>query len=169
MRAGRGGAIGVGAAGGPAGPGPRRVAGRSGFSLGAGAPAAASSTALAAPAPESLLALQAAGAPEPPAAAASVRAAALGHAELILEDLAALQHGLLAADPAVGGGSAALERLARRVDAAPGDGADPALAELLDAVALRAAIELARRGWRGGEEAPRQGAPRAGDGLAPGA
>jgi hypothetical protein len=64
----------------------------------------------------------------------------------MLEELGGLQRDLLA--PAGAGADSAAGRL-RRLAALPAeaeDGADPALREAVRAVALRAAIELARRG-----------------------
>lgn len=69
--------------------------------------------------------------------------AARRRAEAMLRELAALQRGVL------GGVAdrAGLDRLARLGEGA--EAADPALRELVRAIALRAAVELARRGWNG--------------------
>lgn len=61
------------------------------------------------------------------------------HGEQLMEQLSALQRGLL------GGDLADLERLSRLVER-PIQADDPALASLLKAIQVRAAIELARRG-----------------------
>ena len=109
---------------------------RGGFSLGAGAETsgAAAAQATAGPAAVGLLALQEAG----PVAERDARARRRG--EGLLRELAGLQADLLAgrADPA---------RLRAIAALAEGETpADPALAGAIAAIALRARIELARRG-----------------------
>jgi hypothetical protein len=131
---------GIGRVGGPgaAGPAGKVRVGKGGFSLGgagaAGSAAEAHGTAAVAAPGLGLLALQSGQNDQDRDREARRRADAL------LEDLAGLQVEMLggAADPA---------RLARLAALAHGDaGADPALRELVEAIALRAAIELARRG-----------------------
>lgn len=129
---------GVGRAGAAAGSGARRaaVSAGPGFSVGAGRASAAAVPAAAGT--ESLLALQAlAAAPPDPSAAAA-------HAEVMLDRLGDLQRAVVMADPLVR--RAALAGLAEATDAVPSAVADPVLAEILEALALRAAIELARSG-----------------------
>jgi Class II flagellar assembly regulator len=124
-----------------AAPGKAGRAGRSGFSLGqvgAGQGQAASETAAStslAGVGLGLLAVQS-GYDEGERDAAARR-----RAESLLEDLAGLQAELL-------GGAPDPERLARLASlAASGEaGADPGLRELVEAIALRAQVELARRG-----------------------
>lgn len=66
--------------------------------------------------------------------------AARRRGEAILEELARLQRALLGST----GGTAALERLAGLAHAPP-SAADPALTGILEALSLRARVELARR------------------------
>ncbi len=66
---------------------------------------------------------------------------ARNHGQSLLQALAALQHILLFGRDA----GAALERLASLAEAPPA-AADPALAAIVQAIALRARVELARRG-----------------------
>ncbi len=131
---------GVGRSDAKAGGGARRAGGTAqGFSLGA-ARAATTSGPAATPVAraESLLALQAVAAPS------AVVTAELAHADVMMDRLGSLQRAMLAADPAAG--RAALAGLSAAMVAAPGPATDPALLEILDALALRAAIELARGG-----------------------
>lgn len=95
---------------------------------------------------DSLLALQEASGGAVPRAAAQEHPA-LSHAEVILDDLSALQLGLLGNGSATDR-AAVLQRLAAGRVALGAVRADPALAEILDGLALRAEIELVRRGWR---------------------
>jgi hypothetical protein len=78
-------------------------------------------------------------------AAARRDAAARRRAEAMLEELGGLQRDLLAPGGAGADPAGRLRRLAA-LRAEAEDGADPALREAVRAVALRAAIELARRG-----------------------
>jgi len=116
-----------------------RTVGASGFALGgaterAGAQAVAGTAALAG---AGLSVLQ-----EDPATVNSRRdAAARQRADAILDDLGALQRHLLDGD------GLPREPLARLAKLGTGeDGADPALREMVRAVAVRAAVELAKRG-----------------------
>jgi hypothetical protein len=87
-----------------------------------------------------LLALQ-----ESEAASARDRAARR-HGQALLEDLAALQRGLLAGLLGPGGVDPALPgRLAALAEQVP-EAADPALAAIISAIAVRARVELARLG-----------------------
>jgi len=118
---------------------PRLAAGASGFALGADAPRAGAATVAGATAVggAALAVLQ-----EDPAAAGKRRdAAARQRADAMLDDLGALQLHLL------DGAEAPREQLERMANLRTGeDGADPALREMVRAVALRAAVELAKRG-----------------------
>jgi len=109
-----------------------RVPPASGAALSAPAEAAAPATLA------GLLALQEAAAPAPRDRAAR------RHGQVLLGGLAALQRALLGA----GGAGAALDHLATLLAAAP-PAEDPGLAALLDAIALRCRIELARHGGGG--------------------
>ncbi len=131
---------GIGRVGGPgaAAPAGKVRAGKGGFSLGgAGAAGAAAeaqhSAAVAAPG-LGLLALQSGQGDRERDGEARRRA------DSLLEDLAGLQREML-------GGTPDPARLARLAALAQGEaGADPALREVVEAIALRAAVELARRG-----------------------
>jgi hypothetical protein len=148
------GAVGRASAGGARVAGGRVAGVGAGFSLGlAGTGAAPGGTAQgagAAPAagvaPMALFALQEGGEdrqgyPQLPAPARDE--AARQGAEAMLDELQELQRALLGA-----GLAPALERLAARLGALE-EAADPGLREAVRAVALRAEIELARRGWAG--------------------
>lgn len=127
-----GGTTGVGGVG----PAARPVArGRPGFTLGGAAPAeSAAGTGGVGAVGLGLLAVQQGHSNEERDAAARRRADAL------LEELAALQRELL-------GGGADPARLQRLAQLTAGEaGADPALREVVEAVSLRAQVELARRG-----------------------
>ncbi len=135
----RGSGVGASVGGGFAVP----AAGRGGAAPGAGggataAAADAGAAAGAAPVAAGLLALQAMA---PPGPSAAERDAAASHrAEALLEALGRLQRGLL-------GGALDREALERLAALGTGeDGADPALRAVVRAIALRAAVELARRG-----------------------
>ena len=139
----------TGSAGGPAGAIARPIPGAGGFRV-----PPAPGTALSAPVPgdvlsapaeaaapatlAGLLALQEAAAPAPRDRAAR------RHGQVLLGGLAALQRALLGA----GGAGAALDHLATLLAAAP-PADEPGLAALLDAIALRCRIELARHGGGG--------------------
>ncbi|WP_135470122.1 flagellar assembly protein FliX [Crenalkalicoccus roseus] len=132
---------GIGSVGAPTGPAARRGGrlGARGFGVAAeGAPAAQAAygaTGVAALSGAGLLALQAM---EDPAAR---DAAARRRAEAMLDELRDLQLGLL-------DGAAEMGRLRRLAALRVGeDGADPALREVVQGIALRAAVELARRGF----------------------
>jgi|GEM_PF-6192816 len=116
-----------------------RSGGRTGgFSVRCGADEVAGSLALGGAAPVGLgmLALQESG------NAAERDAAARQRAESILNELQGLQADILA------GGGTAPDRLARLAALETGeDGADPGLREAVQAIVLRAKVELARRGW----------------------
>jgi len=130
----------TGSAGGPAGAIARPIPGAGGFRV-PPAPGAALSAPAEAAAPATLaglLALQEAAAPAPRDRAAR------RHGQVLLGGLAALQRALLGA----GGAGAALDHLATLLAAAP-PAEDPGLAALLDAIALRCRIELARHGGGG--------------------
>ncbi len=131
---------GIGRVGGPgaAAAAGKARAGKGGFSLGgsgaAGSAAEAHGTAAVAAPGLGLLALQSGQGDQERDQEARRRA------DTLLEDLAGLQREMLggAADPA---------RLARLAALSHGEtGADPALREVVEAIALRAQIELARRG-----------------------
>ena len=114
--------------------------GGGGFSVGAAgghaAARAAGAAAAVAPLALGMLALQERGGGDPDRDAAARR-----RADSLLDELRALQAELLAggADPG---------RLARLAALESGEeGADPGLREVVQAVALRARVELARRGW----------------------
>ncbi|MBX6742012.1 MAG: hypothetical protein IRY87_08190 [Acetobacteraceae bacterium] len=110
-----------------------------GFSVRCGADEVAGSLALGGPAPVGLgvLTLQES------SGAAERDAAARQRAESILNELQGLQADILA------GGDTAPDRLARLAALETGeDGADPGLREAVQAIVLRAKVELARRGWR---------------------
>ena len=132
---------GVGRPGTAAGGAARRggMTGAGGFSLGGAARpmAAGAPPPLVAPGAESLLALQAA-TPQP------VAPATVTHAEVMLDRLDALQRALTATDPARR--EDALARLATELATLPRAAADPVLADILDGLAARAAVELARQG-----------------------
>jgi hypothetical protein len=128
-----------------------RPAGRFRVEVPAGADQAAQPMAAAAAGVDSLFALQAAAAPSTDLGAGALHA----RAEVILDGLGALQRGLLG----MGGtpDRQQLERLAQDAEGIAGAAADPVLADLLASVALRAEIELARRGWTrraGGTDRP---------------
>lgn len=118
---------------------PRTTAGASGFAL-SGGPERGGATAIAGTtsvAGAALSVLQ-----EDAAALASRRdAQARQRADAMLDDLGALQRHLL---DGAGLPREPLERLAKLRTGE--DGADPALREMVRAVALRAAVELAKRG-----------------------
>jgi hypothetical protein len=131
---------GIGRVGGPgaAGPAGKVRTGKGGFSLGgtgaAGASAEAHGTAAVAAPGLGLLALQSGAGDQERDRDARRRA------DSLLEDLAGLQREML-------GGTPDPARLARLAALSHGEaGADPALREIVEAIALRAAIELARRG-----------------------
>jgi hypothetical protein len=111
--------------------GPR---GRQGFSLGPG-PAAAAPLPATRPA-ESLLSVQ--------MAAAAPMVTMEEHVNVILDDLGALQRALLSGDASQC--RAVLDALAARRASLPAAAGDPALAEILDSLALRVEIEMARHG-----------------------
>jgi hypothetical protein len=119
------------------------VAGRGGsraggFSVrpGAGGVEGAAAAGGVAPVALGMLALQESG------AARERDAAAHRRAESLLQELQGLQAEILA------GRAAEPERLARLAALGTGeDGADPALREAVQAIVLRARVELARRGW----------------------
>lgn len=120
------------------------VAGRGGgraggFSVRPDAEGVAGSAALGGLVPVGLgmLALQESG------SAAERDAAARRRAESILQELQGLQAEILA------GGDVGPDRLARLAALEAGEeGADPGLREAVQAIVLRAKVELARRGWR---------------------
>lgn len=122
---------------GRAGPG-REGQGKPGFTLGQPSAVTAAATAAvgaAGPVALGLLALQ-----EGDAAAARDQAARR-RAESILQELQGLQHDLLQ-------GEAGMKRLERLAACETGElGADPLLRDAVQAVVLRARVELARRGW----------------------
>jgi Class II flagellar assembly regulator len=133
---GLGGLSGLGASR-PVGRGRAAQSSGSGFALPEASAASADSAAVAGAAPASLLGVMLA---VQEAEADHVRnRAARRHGEAMLAELAALQRGLLG-----GTADAALDRLAGLAQALP-DAADPGLAAALQAVALRARVELARR------------------------
>jgi Class II flagellar assembly regulator len=115
-----------------------RGGGRAGFSVGAARGQAAARTAAAgavAPLALGMLALQ------ERSTDAERDAAARRRADSLLEELQALQAELLT-------GRAEPGRLARLAALEGGEeGADPALREVVQAVVLRARVEMARRGW----------------------
>jgi hypothetical protein len=128
-------------AGGAARPG-RPGPGKSGFTVGApeterAADSAAAGTA--APVGLGLLALQEGG--QEGGDRARRDRAATARAESILQELQTLQRGLLHDAPDMKG----LERLAAFETGE--DGADPFLRDAVQAIVLRAKVELARRGW----------------------
>ena len=130
------------AAGGVAGPTGRGGGGRAGFAV-AGTGQAAGRKAPAgmvvAPLALGVLALQERGGGG--GSAAERDAAARRRAGSLLDELRALQSELLA-------GRAEPGRLARLAALEGGEeGADPALREVVQAVVLRARVEMARRGW----------------------
>jgi hypothetical protein len=131
--------IGRVSAGGTAGPG--RAAGRArpGFALPEGREAPAEATAVAATGTVGLglLAVQEGG------DRAARDQMARARAESILQELQALQHGLLQDEADMKG----LERLAAYQTGEAG--ADPLLRDAVEAIVLRAKVELARRGWTG--------------------
>jgi hypothetical protein len=140
MRAG-GGIGGIGTAGSGAARPARRGSGAGGFRVETGSAAAPATAPTAACGVESLLVLQAAPASMRPEAELSARA------EVILDGLGALQRGMLGVEG--GAERPALQRIAQDLEGLAGAATDPVLAEMLAAVALRAEIELARRGWTG--------------------
>lgn len=89
--------------------------------------------------------MQAAGGTARPEAALHARA------EVILDGLGALQRSMLGVGP--GSDRRTLRRIAEDLEGLAGRTTDPVLAEMLAAVALRAEIELARRGWTDGSVA----------------
>jgi Class II flagellar assembly regulator len=116
----------------------------SGFALPESSAAPADSAAVAGAAPASLLGAMLA---VQEAEGDRVRnRAARRHGEAMLAELAALQRGLLG-----GRAEAALHRLAGLAEGLP-EAADPGLAAALQAVALRARVELARRQDAGGKQ-----------------
>lgn len=123
----------------PAGRGGGARAG-GGFSvrLGAGGAEGAAAPGGVAPVGLGMLALQESG------TAMERDAAARRRADSLLQELQGLQMELLA------GGAAEPGRLARLAALETGeDGADPVLREAVQAIVLRARVELARHGWRG--------------------
>ncbi len=116
-----------------------------GFSvrLGAGGAEGAAAAGGVAPVGLGMLALQESG------TAMERNAAARRRAEALLEELQGLQADLLL------GGATEARRLARLAALETGeDGADPALRETVQAIVLRARVELARRGWGGSTSDP---------------
>jgi hypothetical protein len=130
--------IGRVSAGGAAGPGRASGRGRPGFALnppGTEAAAETGATGAAAPVGLGLLALQEGG------DRATRDQAAWRRAESILQELQALQRDLLHDAPD-------MNRLERLAAFETGEaGADPFLRDAVEAVVLRARVELARRGW----------------------
>jgi hypothetical protein len=129
-------------AGGAAGPGRAGGRGRPGFALtppGAEAAAETGATGAAAPVGLGLLALQEGG--DRPMRDRARDQAAWRRAESILQELQALQRDLLHDKPD-------MNRLERLAAFETGEaGADPFLRDAVEAVVLRARVELARRGW----------------------
>ncbi|MDO9711148.1 flagellar assembly protein FliX [Paracraurococcus lichenis] len=126
-----------GVTGGPGRIGRRTGRGAAGFAPGEGTEAAAGAAPAAAAGPVGLglLAVQEAG------ERAARDRAARARADSILQELRGLQRDLLSG----GGDRGRLERLAALEEGE--EGADPNLREAVQAVVLRARVELCRRGW----------------------